>query len=67
VVVATVLEIVVFPVVEVLAAPALLEVVREVSMEAALEPAARVVPPVWVLLAVAVGAAAVAGGVGEKP
>jgi hypothetical protein len=65
-VVATVLEIVVFPVVEVLAAPALLEVDREVSMEAALEPAARVVPPVWVLLAVVV-AAAVAGGVGEKP
>jgi hypothetical protein len=54
-------------VVEVLAVPALLEVDREVSMEAALEPAARVVPPVWVLLAVAVGAAAVAGGVGEKP
>ena len=63
--VATVLEIVVFPVVEVLAAPALLEVVREVSMEAALEPAARVVPPVWVLAVVV--AAAVAGGVGEKP
>jgi len=45
---------------------ALLEVVREVPVGAALEPAARAVRPAWVVPAAVVDAAvAAAGGVGE--